>query len=97
MSCGNSHCIEHQLKLTACIMLCGCVRRENVGGSVLEKVLNISKNHARIVACGMVRWVHCALFGWANYVLPAVHLIGLICCAMGPACLNIAACMLNSG
>lgn len=33
-------------------MLC----RENVGGPVLEKVLSIAKNHARIVACGMVRW-----------------------------------------
>jgi hypothetical protein len=31
--------------------------RENVGGPVLEKVLSIAKNHARIVACGMVRWV----------------------------------------
>jgi hypothetical protein len=30
---------------------------ENVGGLVLEKVLDIANNHARIVACGMVRWV----------------------------------------
>jgi NADPH-dependent curcumin reductase CurA len=28
---------------------------ENVGGPVLEKVLSIAKQHARVVCCGMVR------------------------------------------
>lgn len=39
---------------TCCLHVVTC--RENVGGAVLSKVLDIANNHARIVACGMVRW-----------------------------------------
>jgi len=52
---GKFPLVQHNLLQVIVFRLCCTCDRENVGGSVLEKVLNICKNHARIVACGMVR------------------------------------------